>query len=44
MRKLARELAGARGALDVGFVVTVSPKTRLDLRVERSTTYEKQEM
>ena len=35
MRKLARELAAARGALDVGFVVTVSPKARLDLRVRK---------
>ena len=35
MRKLARELAAARGALDVGFVVTVNPKTRLDLRVRK---------
>ena len=35
MRKLARELAAARGALDVGFVVTVTPKTRLDLRVRK---------
>jgi hypothetical protein len=35
MRKLARELAAARGALDVGFVVTVNPKTRLDLWVRK---------
>jgi len=35
MRKLARELAAARGALDVGFVVTVDPKTRLDLWVRK---------
>ncbi len=35
MRKLATELAAARGALDVGFVVTVSPKARLDLRVRK---------
>jgi AAA domain len=35
MRKLARELAAARGALDVGFVVTVRPKARLDLRVRK---------
>ncbi len=26
MRRLATELAAARGALDVGFLVTVSPK------------------
>jgi hypothetical protein len=35
MRKLARELDAARGALDVGFVVTVIPEGRLDLRVEK---------
>ena len=35
MRRLATELAAARGALDVGFVVTVSPKGRLDLRVRK---------
>ena len=35
MRKLARELDAARGALDVGFVVTVTPKSRLDLRVQK---------
>ena len=35
MRRLATELATARGALDVGFVVTVSPKARLDLRVRK---------
>jgi hypothetical protein len=35
MRKLARELDAARGALDVGFVVTVTPKARLDLRVQK---------
>ncbi len=35
MRKLARDLAAARGALDVGFVVTVTPKARLDLRVQK---------
>jgi AAA domain len=35
MRKLARELAAARGALDVGFVVTVNPKTRLDLWIRK---------
>jgi hypothetical protein len=35
MRKLARELDAARGALDVGFVVTVTPKGRLDLRVQK---------
>jgi hypothetical protein len=35
MRKLATELAAARGALDVGFVVTVTPKGSLDLRVRK---------
>ena len=35
MRRLATELATARGALDIGFVVTVSPKARLDLRVRK---------
>jgi len=35
MRRLATELAAARGALDVGFVVTVSPNSRLDLRVQK---------
>jgi len=35
MRRLATELAGARGALDVGFVMTVTPKARLDLRVRK---------
>jgi hypothetical protein len=35
MRKLATDLAAARGALDVGFVVTVSPKSSLALRVRK---------
>ena len=35
MRRLATERAAARGALDVGFVVTVSPKGRLDLQVRK---------
>ena len=35
MRKLATDLAAARGALDVGFVVTVTPKARLDMRVQK---------
>ncbi len=38
MRKLATQLASARGALDVGFVVTVSPNGRLDLRVRKEGT------
>lgn len=35
MRKLSTELASARGALDVGFVVTVSPTGQLDLRIRK---------
>jgi len=35
MRRLATELAAARGALDVGFVITVTPKARLDLKVRK---------
>src|SRR5208282_3247742 len=35
MRRLANELAAARGALDVGFVVTVSPTEPLDLRIRK---------
>ena len=35
MRRLATELASARGALDVGFVMTVTPKGRLDLKVRK---------
>jgi hypothetical protein len=35
MRRLATELATARGALDVGFVVTVSGKGHLDLRIRK---------
>jgi AAA domain-containing protein len=35
MRRLAGELAAARGALDVGLVVTVSPEIFLDLRVRK---------
>jgi hypothetical protein len=35
MRRLARELAAARGALDVGLVVTVSPNAFLDLRIRK---------
>jgi len=35
MRRLATELAAARGALDVGFVVTVTPKARLDVWVRK---------
>jgi len=35
MRKLATELASARGALNVGFVVTVSPNGPLDLSIRK---------
>jgi hypothetical protein len=35
MRRLAAELAAARGALDVGLVVTVSPNAFLDLRIRK---------
>jgi hypothetical protein len=35
MHRLATELAAARGALDVGFVMTVTPKARLDLKVRK---------
>jgi len=35
MRKLATDLAAAQGALDVGFVMTVAPKGRLDLKVRK---------
>jgi hypothetical protein len=35
MRRLSTDLATARGALDVGFVVTVSPNRRLDLQVRK---------
>ena len=35
MRQLANELAAARGAVDVGLVVTVTPTSRLDLRVRK---------
>jgi hypothetical protein len=35
MRKLAADLAGARGALNVGLVVTVTPRAPLDLQVRK---------
>jgi hypothetical protein len=35
MRKLATDLAAARGALDVGFVMTVTPMGFLDLKVRK---------
>jgi hypothetical protein len=40
MRKLAAELAAARGALDVGLVVTVSPRAPLALRAVRDSLTE----
>lgn len=38
MRRLANDLAGARGALNVGFVVTVALQRPVDLRVQRDGT------
>lgn len=35
MRRLAQDLAAARGALDVGLVITVTPKSAFDLRVRK---------
>ena len=35
MRKLERDLHAALAALDVGFVVTVNPKVRIDLQVRK---------
>ena len=35
MRRLANDLAGARGALNVGLVVTVTPKRAVDIRVHK---------
>jgi DNA repair exonuclease SbcCD ATPase subunit len=35
MRQLENELATARGALDVGLTVTVTPKSRVELRVRK---------
>ncbi len=35
MRKLATDLAGARGALEVGFVVTVTPNDRINLKGQK---------
>jgi hypothetical protein len=35
MRQLANELAAARGARDVGLVITVTPTSRFDLRVRK---------
>ncbi|HLJ89957.1 MAG TPA: AAA family ATPase [Candidatus Angelobacter sp.] len=38
MRRLAHELAAARGALSVGFVVAIEPVKPLDLRIQRDGT------
>jgi hypothetical protein len=38
MRRLANDLAGARGALNVGLVVTVTPKRPVDIRVHKDGT------
>jgi hypothetical protein len=38
MRRLAIELAAARGALDIGFVVTVSPNGRLGISIRKDGT------
>jgi hypothetical protein len=35
MRRLANDLAAARGALNVGLVVTIEPVKHLDLRIQR---------
>jgi DNA repair exonuclease SbcCD ATPase subunit len=35
MRRLANELAAARGSLDVGFVVTVNPTRRVEVRIQK---------
>lgn len=38
MRRLANDLAAARGALNVGLMVTVEPLRHLDLRIQRDGT------
>jgi hypothetical protein len=38
MRRLANDLAGARGALNVGLVVTVTPKRPVNIRVHKDGT------
>lgn len=38
MRRLANDLAGARGALNVGFVVTVTPQRPVDVRIQKDGT------
>jgi energy-coupling factor transporter ATP-binding protein EcfA2 len=38
MRRLANELAAAQGAVDVGFIVAVSPTRSLDIRIRKDGT------
>ena len=38
MRRLANDLAGARGALNVGLIVTVTPSHPIDIRVKKDGT------
>ena len=38
MRRLGNDLAGARGALNVGLVVTVKPSRPIDIRVKKDGT------
>jgi AAA domain len=38
MRQLANDLAGAHGALNVGFVVTVTPLRSVDMRIQKDGT------
>src|SRR5262249_13020264 len=38
MRRLAHDLAAARGALSVGLAVAIEPARRLDLRIQRDGT------
>ena len=38
MRQLGNDLAGARGALNVGLVVTVTPNRPIDIRVKKDGT------
>ena len=38
MRRLANDLAGARGALNVGLIVTVTPSRPIDIRVKKDGT------
>ena len=38
MRRLGNDLAGARGALNVGLVVTVTPSRPIDIRAKKDGT------